>query len=403
MERRGRSTFNTQIYEEACEWFVECRAGDLDNAARAEFDRWLRKSSEHQGAYLEIAAIWNEGPTLDPANRWDLDKLIAQAAEDPANIIAWERTRSTSHASPSLPNRTEANDRTTAAVLPSPTEGEGSHPRLAPPLAARTGRRRPFAIAASILLAAAALATYILTSSGVYATAVGEQRSLALSDGSTVQLNSLSKIRIRYGKHDRTVDLLQGQALFHVAKDTARPFIVDVGQTRVRAVGTQFDVYRKTDGTIVTVVEGRVAILKEGHPSGPKHEGKRGLRDLAPGTEVADFAQQEGEGAIFLTAGEQITVSPKRARKTVHPNVAGATSWTQRQLVFDSASLADVAEEFNRYNERKLVIDPSALETLHVSGVFSSTDPASLIRFLRDRPGLRVTETPTEIRVEEDP
>ena len=375
MERPRRSTFNTQIYEEACEWFIECRAGDLDNAARAEFDRWLRKSSEHQGAYLEIAAIWNEGPTLDPANRWDLDKLIAQAAEDPANILAWEGTRATRRISQ----------------------------RLAPRSAARTGRRRPFAIAASILLATAAFAAYILMSSGVYATALGEQRSLALSDGSTVQLNSLSKIRIRYGEHDRTVDLLQGQALFHVAKDTSRPFIVDIGQTLVRAVGTQFDVYRRTDGTIVTVVEGRVAILKEGHPSGPRNEDKRALRDLVPGTEVADFAQQEGEGAIFLTAGEHITVSPKTARKTPHPNLAGATSWTQRQLVFDSASFADVAEEFNRYNERKLVIDASALDTLHISGVFSSTDPASLIRFLRDRPGLRVIETRTEIRVEEGP
>ena len=157
-------------------------------------------------------------------------------------------------------------------------------------------------------------------------------------------------------------------------------------------MGTQFDVYRKLDGTIVTVVEGRVAILNEERPSGPKHEGERGLRDPAPGTEVA----------IFLTAGEQITVSPKRARKTLHPNLAGATSWTQRQLVFDSASLTDVAEEFNRYNERKLVIDPSALETLHINGVFSSTDSASLIRFLRDRPTLRVTETPTQIRVEAD-
>jgi transmembrane sensor len=402
MERPGRSTFNTQIYEEACEWFIECRAGDLDNAARAELDRWLRKSPEHQGAYLEIAAIWNEGPTLVPANRWDHDELIAQAAEGPANIIAWERSRSTSHTSQSVPNRTEANERTTAAILPSPPEGGGSHPRLVPLSAARTGRRRLYAIAASILLATAALATYILTSSGVYETALGEQRSLALSDGSTVQLNSLSKIRIRYREHERTVDLLQGQALFHVAKDTTRPFIVDIGQTRVRAVGTQFDVYRKADGTIVTVVEGRVAILNDGQPAGPKHEGEQGLRHRAPGTEVADFARQ-GEGAVFLTAGEQITVSPKTARKTLHPNLAGATSWTQRQLVFDSASFADVAEEFNRYNERKLVIDASALGTLHISGVFSSTDVASLIRFLRDRPGVRVTESPTEIRVEGDP
>src|SRR5882724_7183673 len=377
MERPVRSKFNSQIYQEACEWFIECRSGDLDSAARAEFDRWLRKSPEHQSAYLEIAAIWIAGPTLDPSNRWDLDDLIAQAAEDPANIIAWERTRSTGHTPESVPNGTWTNE--------------------------RTGRRRLFAIAASVLLATATLATYILTSRGVYATALGEQRSLPLSDGSTVELNSLSKIRVGYSEHERNVDLLQGQALFHVAKDSTRPFIVRIGQTRVRAVGTQFDVYRKPDGTIVTVVEGRVAILNEGHLSGPKHEGERGLRDPAPGTEVADFARQEGEGAIFLSAGEQITVSPKRARKTLHPNLAGATSWTQRQLVFDSASLADVAEEFNRYNERKLVIDPSALATLHISGVFSSTAPASLIRFLRDRPSLRVTETPTQIHVEEDP
>jgi transmembrane sensor len=358
MERPVRSKLNTQIYEEACEWFIECRAGDLDNAARAEFDRWLRKSPEHQSAYLEIAAIWNEGPSLDPSDRWDLGKLIADAAEDPANIIALERTRSTS----STPQSIAKSPRTPHRV----------------PLSAALSRRL-FAIAASVLLCTLALVTYILTSSGVYATALGEQRSLALNDGSTVQLNSLSKIRVRYSEHERTVDLLQGQALFHVAKDSTRPFIVDSGQTRVKAVGTQFDVYRKADGTIITVVEGRVAILNEGRPSGPQHEG------------------------VFVAAGEQITVSPRIARKTVHPNLAVATSWTQRQLVFDSASFADVAEEFNRYNRRKLVIDASALGTQHISGVFSSTDTASLIRFLRDRPGVRVTETPTQIRVEGDP
>ena len=372
MERPVRSKFNTQIYEEACEWFVECRAGDLGSAARAEFDRWLRKSPEHQRAYLEIATIWNEGPSLDSSNRWGLDKLIADAAEDPANIIGLERTR---------PNTFPQ----TSSRVPIP--------------AAPGGRRRLLAIAASILLATAAVATYILTSRGVYTTALGEQRSLALSDGSTVQLNSLSKIRIRYSAHERAVDLLRGEALFHVAKDSTRPFSVHSGQTAVRAVGTRFDVYRKADGTIVTVVEGRVAI----HPSLLRGEGERDLRNLAAGTELPDVGRQEGGSTIVLTAGEQITVSTNTVRKTLNPNLAGATSWTQRQLVFEAASLADVAEEFNRYNERKLVIDPSALGALHISGVFSSTDPASLSRFLRDRPGLRVTETPTEIRVDKVP
>jgi transmembrane sensor len=391
VKRSARSNFNTQIYEEASEWFVECRAGDLDRAARAEFDRWLRKSPEHQTAYLEIAAIWNEGPDLDPANRWDLDRLIAQAAEDPANIVALDPSRT------GAPAAARDDSRSLGAAL--------------------AGRRRLLAIAASILLTTAALAAYILTAGGVYATEFGEQRSLALADGSTVQLNSLSKLRIHYSDHERTVDLLRGEALFRVAKDPTRPFIVHSGPAAVKAVGTQFDVYRKADGTIVTVVEGRVAILRtpeprhsssmtparsdEGHrPSLSQRESDPAQQNLAPGTDALELARRDGLGAIVLTAGEQITVSETAASRTPRPNLAGATSWTQRQLVFDSASLAEVAEEFNRYNARELVIDPSALGALHISGVFSSTDPASLGRFLRDRPGLRVTETSTEIRVE---
>jgi transmembrane sensor len=446
MERPVRANFNAQIYEEACEWFIECRAGDLDDAARAEFDRWLRKSPEHQSAYLEIAAIWNEGPTLDPANRWDLNTLIAQAAEDPDNVVALDRTpRSTSNAPATIPPRRlegegKETPETSPQVLTGSEEGradalEQANSYASKPVA-RSGRVRLFAAAASILLVTAALATYLLMPSGVYATVLGEQRSLALSDGSTVQLNSLSKIRIRYSEHERTVDLVQGQALFHVAKDTARPFVVYSLSTRVRAVGTQFDVYRKSGETIVTVVEGRVAVIPmslsalEERESPAAREGeassdsgaKTGERPqtatphtVSPPGERDGPAQREGagqsnpgpgtrlpKGTIFLAAGEQITVTPRAARRTPHPNLAGATAWTQRQLVFDSASLTEVAEEFNRYNERKLVIDPSALGSLHVSGVFSSTDPASIIRFLRDRPGLRVTETSTESRVEKD-
>jgi transmembrane sensor len=85
-----------------------------------------------------------------------------------------------------------------------------------------------------------------------------------------------------------------------------------------------------------------------------------------------------------------------------HPNIASATAWTQRRLVFESASLADVADEFNRYNDRQLIVGDRRLETFHVSGVFSSTDPASLIRFLRARPELRIIETESQIRIEKN-
>jgi len=378
MERLVRGKFNTQIYEEACEWFIECRAGDLDAAGRAQFDYWMRKSPEHQSAYLEIAAIWNEGPALDSAKRWSLDTLIDQAAEEAGNVVSLERT----------------------------TQSRGRQPRpsiRAPARIAATIRQYVCFAAAIVLLAAVIPSYFLVPSCPVYVTTLGEQRSFVLSDGSTVQLNSLSKVRIRYTEHERTVDLLQGQALFQVAKDTLRPFIVHSGNARMRAVGTQFDVYRKATGTVVTVVEGRVAVLDDFVKLTPLKSAPGAAVKITPWLVDSTGHPASPAASILLAAGEQITITAQVARRTLHPNVASATAWTQRQLVFDSASLADVAEEFNRYNERQLVVASTALASLHISGVFSSTDPASLIRFLRDRPGLRVTEVAAEIRVAQDP
>jgi transmembrane sensor len=357
MERQMRARFNTQIYEEACEWFIECRAGELGDASRSELDRWLRKSPEHLSAYLEIAAIWSEGPSLDPSNQWNLDALISQAAEDPGNVV----TLTPAPRSSASPETTSVGPGQVGVRALNSLERRSALPR----------RWRVFPIAASVAiltLMAGAAVWLALSRVPMYLTATGEQRSLALTDGSTIELNSRSKIQVRYSGHERTVELLEGQALFHVAKDVARPFFVRSGEMSVRAVGTQFDVYKKSSGTVVTVVEGRVAVL----------------------------------GGIILAAGEQGIVSQKTVRKTQHPNVANATAWTRRQIVFDSTSLAEVADEFNRYNDRELVIDRSTLGNLHISGVFSSTDPASLIRFLRQRPGLRVTETAAEIRIEKE-
>lgn len=81
MDRHTHSRMNTQIYEEACAWFVEFRAGKLDEACRRDFDVWLRKSPEHVSAYLEIAAIWNAASSLDLQRKWPADTLIEQALD----------------------------------------------------------------------------------------------------------------------------------------------------------------------------------------------------------------------------------------------------------------------------------------------------------------------------------
>jgi transmembrane sensor len=390
MERHARSKLNTQIYEEASEWFVECQSGMHDLAARRDFDRWLRKSPEHVSAYLEIAAIWDEGAQLDPAAKWDADILIAQSAGDLDNVIRLPRAALPGASSPPAsppgispragsPLGTSASG--TSTPSPSP---QGATPQSGPPSAAsssaRYRHRRPYAIAGSVAVLACAAGALIGSQLNQprYSTVMGEQRSLTLADGSTVELNSRSRIRVHYTERERAIDLISGQALFHVAKDHTRPFIVSAGSTRVRALGTQFDVYERQAGTVVTVIEGRVAVTTDG--------------------EISSLTDPSAT-ATSLGAGEQLTVTANTLRRIPHPNIAATTAWTQRQLVFDSASLAEVAEEFNRYNECQLIIEGSDTFPFHISGVFASTDPDSLVRFLRARPGIRVTQTGSEIRV----
>jgi transmembrane sensor len=230
-----------------------------------------------------------------------------------------------------------------------------------------------------------------------------------LDDGSTVALNSRSKIAVHFSRDERDITLVAGQALFHVAKDSTRPFVVKSGDTRVRAVGTEFDVYNKILGTVVTVVEGHVAVLPgpaQLSPAvlAPSPQGSLGPpnapRNASSASGLASLLPSGEPRAILLAAGEQLTVSATNVERVDHPNVSSATAWTQHQLIFDSASLSEVVLEFNRYNKRPLVVEGPDPDGFHLSGVFSSTDPTSLIQFLRERPGLRILETPTEVRIE---
>lgn len=357
MERRSQPLFNAQIHQRACEWFVEFRNGEPDEAARRAFHAWLQESPQHMGAYLQITALWNEGAAVDRKEKWTFDTLIAQAAADPGNIVSLNE--------PSFSRSLEK-------------ERMLSSPRNSPLRVRGEGLGVKVLLAASLLLAVVGISAWFVAQRNTYFTATGEQRSIALPDGSTVNLNSRSRISVRYSEQERAVELQEGQALFEVAKNPNRPFIVTSGKTRVRAVGTRFDVYRKVNGTVVTVIEGRVAAL----PPSPRE--RRGAGD-------------EGPHEVFLSAGEQLRIASNTVPRPIPADIARATAWTQRQLVFDSTPLAEVAEEFNRYNTRQLVIRNPALNTFQIDGVFASTDPASLIRFLHERPDIQVTETRTDI------
>jgi transmembrane sensor len=344
---------NQQINQEAAEWFVEIHSDVPDAATRKRFDKWLRTSPEHVRAFLEIVPIWEDATQLPLDVTATPEQFIARVrgTNNVVSMRAADAPQSASRAAADHESRLARRD--------------------------HRDRRAVWAAGIGVIIAgAAAIWGYQSLSHPIYVTGVGEQRSLVLQDRSTVQLDARSIARIHFSKQERSVELLQGRALFVVTKDAARPFVVTSAGTRVRAVGTRFEVYRKNTGTLVTVVEGRVAVS-----------------DQWTTTAVA------GSGSVSLAAGEQILIGSGTVQKVEHPDLIGATAWTQRQLAFDSTPLAEVAEEFNRYNQRRLIIDTVRIGDLRISGLFSSADPTSLIRFLRAQPGVRVVELDDGIHV----
>jgi transmembrane sensor len=340
------------ILEEASGWLVEFNEGELDAHARGEFNQWLRRSPEHVRAYVEIAAAWEESSRLGSRRALGSDELVARARAD-HNVFAL------------------------ASQVPASARPEAG------PSANRMSKfyTRRLATAAAILVAIAGLGTWYANARNIYSTDVGEQRTIQLADGSTVELNSRSKLRVRLSPGERSVDLLDGEALFQVAKDAKRPFVVYSERTRVRAVGTQFDVYRKASSTTVTVVEGRVSVAEPGTA-------------VEEGGASANVAED-----VLVSAGEQVTVTARAAALPARTNVASVTAWRERKLVFDDSSLTDVINEFNRYNARQIILDDPRLKDFHIRGTFSATDPNRLVEVLRNRFDVDVNETGSEIRI----
>lgn len=390
---------NVKIYEEASDWIVKHRNGGLDAREKRTFDRWLRESPQHMRAYLEMSSVWEDLPALERSWNPSAEELIARARADDGVVALSSQS---SGADSSLEDA-ERQPRMSVATIRQVSAHRGD------PSTTSFHRKAGllYALAASILVTFLSAGWFYLQR-GVYSTDIGEQRSLTLVDGSTVELNARSRIKVQYTKGERRIELFEGQALFHVAKNKLRPFVVQTGDTRVRAVGTSFDVYRAKSGTVVTVVEGRVAVhTRQRLPDTaggfsqsvepPLGAGSRGAAGRAD--PPLESSIQATVDEVLIAAGEQVIVTPAAVTHPKRANVAAATAWTRRSLVFDASPLTQVAEEFSRYNVRPLVVKDPQLADFHVSGVFSSVEPTLLLRFLRAQPELVVEETQTEIRI----
>jgi transmembrane sensor len=213
--------------------------------------------------------------------------------------------------------------------------------------------------------------------SKTYTTNVGEMRSITLEDGSVVELNTRSKLRARFTATERDVQLLAGEAIFKVAKNPHRPFRVSSGPTQIVAVGTEFNVDAHNSRTVVTVLEGRVRVTNSMSTLSGKTSGTN-----------TPTAQQ-----IELATGEQAIVAQHHPPQRVAvADTVRVTAWTERRLIFEDTTLADVAAEFSRYNEKAIRILGQSLAAKRITGSFNATDQASFVEFLRTHADVRVHE-----------
>ncbi len=223
----------------------------------------------------------------------------------------------------------------------------------------RVGRNRWAAIAATCVLAL----TFIFAQFGPpsiwkadYQTSKGSQYSLKLTDGSRIRLNTQTAIAKDFSGTRRVLELIQGEALFEVAKDPTRPFIVKVGKYEVRAVGTRFIVRKLKSGGRVIVTEGIVEAKLLNDPSRP----------------------------VLLNAGQEVLFRDSNLGSAKKANLNQSTAWLKQQVIFLQTPLKKVVEEINRYREGKIFVLDAEISEIKVSGAFHLQNPDEILYAITD-------------------
>ncbi|UBB27316.1 FecR domain-containing protein [Pseudoxanthomonas japonensis] len=312
----------------------------------------------------EAAARWSEILRDAPDQPRLREGFDAWHARSPENAAAWRRIQAANHWVRTLSDSPEMQS------LRRETLARVAEGRL------RSSRRwRRLSIAASLLLltgvgliALRPEATRGLFSGAgdtlagnVYQTGVGQRSVVTMDDGSVVTLNTDSRLSVHYRADVRAVTLERGQALFKVAKDRSRPFVVTADGKRVTALGTEFDVRVGERLFEVTLLEGRVGVAPaQGVAPSPANAAT--LAELHPGQQ---FVATDGSRPVVRVA-----------------DVGRVVSWRTGQIVFDNERLDAAIAEVNRYSRRKVVLGDPQLASLKISGAFNAGDTHTFVEAL---------------------
>jgi transmembrane sensor len=351
----GEAQVRAVVAQQAADWFIANQDPALGHADRAAFFAWLKASPVHVEEYLGVALVARDLPAATDDPQVPLEPLLELARADAdSNVLSID-----------------------TAI-----------PRREPPVErVRVPHRWSLAgVAAAAAVVLLAGSVFLWTRVGelggppqTYQTAHGEQRVVRIADGSVLHLNTDSAATVRFSWRERVVVLDRGQALFEVAHESGRRFRVIAGKADVIAVGTQFDVYRHLETTVITVADGRVAVLAG------ERSGTAGI--------VGAVAQPVDAGYQLQVDDGVIRTQPARVE------LQRTLAWLQHKIAFERRPLGEVADEFNRYGQIPFEIEDARLRALPVSGIFNASDTDSFADFLARLDGVRVDRSPTRIRV----
>lgn len=287
---------------QASQWFERISAPHVSAEDLAAFEQWLQADPAHLDAYTQRAMVWT---------------ITGQ------------------------PVVVKDSDRRKATV--------GTRWKL-----------RYVAGLAAVLLLSVAITPLFLPSTETFTTEVGEQRTIALDDGSAVHLNTNSTLKVSYSGSIRQISLVAGEAFFDVAKDRNRPFEVHTDLGVVRVLGTRFNVKDSDSKVTVVVTEGRVQVVQ----------------DL-----VNPVLEQNRASPVTLTAGEQVAFGASGLVSNIQKvDVSRGMSWRRGVHDFENTPLAAAVSEVNRYSRVKLIIGNDTLSTLKINGIFRTGDVETIAR-----------------------
>jgi len=335
---------STEIEERAADWLAQRDSDAWSAGDQAKLAEWLYETTAHRVAFLRLDAAWQQANRLKA-----LGAGTARGSIPPTG--GWGL--------PPVSERHASEDRWAQEALA--VERADSYQPMTPDRRFRRWKRSSAALAAGFVLIVVLSAMWSLRAlhGSSYSTAVGGLAAVPMPDGSRVTLNTDSEILVSLSDSERRVNLEQGEAFFEVAKDASRPFVVVAGDKRVIAVGTQFSVRRESGEIRVAVSEGRVRVEQresDGHESSVAQVSAGGIA-------------RADRGGVLIE------------RKTV-PEVEDGLSWRNGFLVFRDTPLADAVAEFNRYNEKKLVIETPGVAAIRIGGNFRSTNVEAFVRLL---------------------